>query len=185
MLARKEAYRCQLNDFIDARNEAAHTDVTDVWKTESVRDAAYLIRDLCLAIIDVGERSMLHLQFEKQKLTILGKVTEIHSSRKGLIFTPVRSKLLVGDSIILVGKAGVRVGTAFSMQVNGQNVEEFESDGQTEVGLYLNERCYVGDEVCLEPEATVFVTFKKEEFLFESDSADDEPLDDTTEPEVT
>lgn len=153
-------YMClqrKLNDFINARNEAAHTDVTAIWPQQKVRDAAYLIRDLCFAVLDVTETQLIQARFSKDLLTSLGQVSEVHSSRKGIIFTPPPCSLRVDTDIILVRGTRCFSTVVRSIQIDGNSHTGYTLDGETEVGLLLGTNSRVGDGVYLIGETTALL----------------------------
>ena len=136
-----------MNAFINARNDAAHTDVTGVWKIQDVKGAAYLIRDLCLAVMDSVETQILELRLRKKQLTALGPVTELHSNGKGIIFTPVICTLEEEGELILVRNEKVRCSTIRSIQISSKPSQRCSVDGNTEVGLVLGFNSQLGDQV--------------------------------------
>jgi hypothetical protein len=170
---KSDILRRKLNEFIDARNDAAHQEVTEIWRLDKIHAAAYLIRDLCIAVCDTAEESLTRDLYKVGRYVNLGMVTELHSSGRGIVFRTKPCTLNLDTEILIVRKEKVRQSRIYSIEVDNVSHTSVDMGDGFEIGLLLGIKCKVSDEVFLTKEA--FVT---------TSVADGAELDNAEEPEA-
>ena len=154
-----DALRKKLDDFIDARNDAAHQDVSSVWAHERIREAAYFIRDLCIAMLDLGEVFSITRSFNRGEFIPIGIVSGVYRQGKVIVMeTTKESTITIGAEILIARQKKLMTSVVYGVQVSDVEKQSVAFTAGTEVGMKVGVKANLGDIVYSLRDQTVATT---------------------------
>jgi len=149
---RKGSLQKRLDEFIDARNEAAHSAVSNTWATDRLFAVAYFVRDICLAIADIGATSFARRSLDLGMLTKIGRVTEVYGGGYIVVVQSDACTVGVGTEVVVCHAEGTKLGLIVSVEINDASVEGATVSAGSELGLNVTVKCHENDEIFLRSE---------------------------------
>jgi hypothetical protein len=144
------ALEAELSDFVERRNEAAHSEVNSTVSSELINKFADLVKVLCVVIGDLLDQEIAQMRVQCQKSARIGSIYKIYKKRTvGLVRIEAISRLTERDELLLVRKRKVIRTVPLEIQMNDIREQAVElSPGQT-LGILFSTECNEGDEVHL------------------------------------
>ncbi len=130
----------ELDDFIQFRNEAAHTSVENIVATEEIRVIADFITALCDCVSEIVGAVVLRRRMALGQYSSLGKVTEIHYGGRIAILNSEQTSIAVQDELIVVRKDECFVTQVESIRVSDQDLSVVHATKGQEIGLGLSRK---------------------------------------------
>jgi hypothetical protein len=94
----------ELNQFIDYRNEAAHTFVDTTLRTEELERLTYFIESLSQALAELVTYRIIEIKISSGKARNIGQITEWFKKPRAAVAIINNISLSVGDSLFLVNE---------------------------------------------------------------------------------
>jgi hypothetical protein len=109
----------ELNQFIDYRNEAAHTFVDTTLRTEELERLTYFIESLSQALAELVTYRIIEIKISSGKARNIGQITEWFKKPRAAVAIINNISLSVGDSLFLVNEDSsyCRLATIESIQI--------------------------------------------------------------------
>ncbi len=143
----------ELNQFIDYRNEAAHSVVDTTLGTEELERLTYFIESLCQALAELVTYRIIEIKTTSGKAREIGQITEWFKKPRAAVALINNISLSVGDSLFLVSEESsyCRLATIESMRINDRPQQQlsqkpgfFEKPGFLAVGLKFDIDAKIG-----------------------------------------
>ena len=138
----------ELEQFIKRRNEAAHSQVTDIVATDEIKRTADFISHLGKAVARLLSHAIIKRQFELGQLHQLGTVEAIAYNGFVVISHFDRCMIRLGDRLAFAHKGTVILATVIEIQLSGQVQPELLLTTPTEVGIKFDRRIQKGATIC-------------------------------------
>jgi hypothetical protein len=149
---RRKALGKKIEEFVELRNEAAHSEVENTWRVDRLRELAYFIRDLCMVMVELGEATFIQRSLTAGILPKIGTVATIYSNGAILIIAISNCTITVGDELVLGRAETAYVGSIKSIQIDHVDYRRLKVVGETRVGVQLTINGKIGDVVYVKPE---------------------------------
>lgn len=132
----KEVVESKIKEFVQLRNDASHGEIDDLISSEVLKDYCNFLLSLIETIREFLMKSVIDKMEVKEKLLMLGKVTESFSNNAVVIKSATSSKISIGDNLYVVSGSSCFSTKCTSIQLDGvsqESVEDLEID--VEVGM--------------------------------------------------
>jgi hypothetical protein len=140
----------ELAEFVRYRNEAAHTEVTNVVSMNEIKSKADFIILFCRVLADIVKEELFRHEQDLGHFIPLGRISEIFQKGQVAIVRLESSKLTLGDEIVIYypeSKKRFIVAKIVSLQFNEVNCSALTTKGELEVGIRFDQTIRLGGEL--------------------------------------
>jgi hypothetical protein len=140
----------ELADFVQRRNEAAHSEIDATVSAELINKFADLIKVLSTVVADILDQEVENIRVARNKSFRVGHVYKTYKKRTvGLINLSAACRLTANDEVLLVRKGTVIRAVAMEIQVDDVSLPVVESSAGRDIGVKFNVQCSELDELHL------------------------------------
>lgn len=149
ILGSESTFSSELDNFVELRNEAAHSPVEDTISTGRFLTIADFVLLTCELIAEIVSESAAARIAERRPSAELGVIEHVYHSGKVAILKMSSATIRVGEEILLVSKNGknTRRAKILSIQENDADAMSVTGANGQEVGIGLDTKCREGEIV--------------------------------------
>lgn len=140
-------FESELNNFVKLRNEAAHSEVTEVIGAAKFATIADFLIVLCEILAEILAHASHKRKIALGQFTELGTVLESHYSGKIVVAKMNHTSLCIGDEVAVLRGKQSWFTKVTSLEINDTEVSSVEAEAGLELGIGFSSRCKPGDRI--------------------------------------